>query len=177
MKAFLQDIRESTINWLTESKFAPTLQELLVQEPHLRAAPNWAVFVGQTGQEKLNRAMRSSQQMNEIWQQIEMLTNGQIDWREFDKEVEAEIWAAAKAISIGVQAPHVGSYCYRAASMERAGEIVDELRQGTKCHPGYTADDFGADEGYDNIIECAVWIEPTQTLVPIATIYVGERDA
>ena len=117
MKAFLQDIRRSTIWWLTESKFAPTLQEQLVQEPHLRAAPNWSVFVGQTNQEALNLAMRSSQQMTEIWEQIDILSNGQIDWEEFDQTVEREIWEAAKSIRVGVQAPHVGSYCYRAPSM------------------------------------------------------------
>jgi hypothetical protein len=180
MKQLLQDIRESASWWLTKSKFAPSLQEQLVQEPHLRAAPNWSVFIGQTCQEKLNRAMRSSQQLNEIWQQIEMLTNGQIDWREFDQTVEAEIWAAAKSLFIGVQAPHVGSYCYRAASMDRAYEIIARLEAQCPDCPGpvyFDVVEFGADEGYDEIIECAICIEQTQTLVPIATIYVGERDA
>ena len=127
MKAFLQDIRRSTIWWLTESKFAPTLQEQLVQEPHLRAAPNWSVFVGQTNQEALNLAMRSSQQMTEIWEQIDILSNGQIDWEEFDQTVEREIWEAAKSIRVGVQAPHVGSYCYRAANQSEADDLVNTL--------------------------------------------------
>ena len=177
MKAFLQDIRRSTIWWLTESKFAPSLQEQLVQEPHLRAAPNWSVFVGQTNQEALNLAMRSSQQMTEIWEQIDILSNGQIDWEEFDQTVEREIWEAAKSIRVGVQAPHVGSYCYRAPSMCHAYERINGLERLCDFHPGFEAVEHGEDEGYDNVIETYIYMAEHKISVPIATIYVGERDA
>lgn len=177
MNAYLNDIRREAREWLTDSMYTTELQDLLAREPHLRAAPNWAVFVAQTNQEALNRAMRSCHVLNEIQHHVDRLTNGQIEWREFDQIVEAEFWAEAKSLRIGVQSPHVGSYCYRAATLDRANEIAEELRVGTGCHPGFTADDFGPDEGYDNIIECSVWLIEKQALVPIATIYVGENDA